>query len=345
MTTITAVRDKMIKWYGAGSGYAKLDEAMVYDITNVGEYSKQFAEGKPLHEISFAMPPWPFVFAECRGFKTGTLTFTVRTTENKRDDARRWTLDIHIIDVDGDRTGLCYRGKVHLTKTGIPLENTNWECSWGGKWTAADSYDAFVENDYRAALKRMRSKIEEGRRRGLPAMRIAEAERLATGVEQSLPDKLTVFGHEFAHTIPDESMMIFFLATMLANCKNVKSEAKEIPPKVAAKRIKRGQIAIYKYYVLAIDPMQKEIAKSSDGKLSYERAWHICRGHFKEFTKERPLFGRVTGRFWWPMHTRGSVERGKVEKDYELKANDTELSTSHTGPDSSLVPSASDSTA
>ncbi len=55
--------------------------------------------------------------------------------------------------------------------------------------------------------------------------------------------------------------------------------------------------------------------EASDGTL--RTALHLCRGHFKSYD-DRPLFGRVKGRFWWSAHARGSISQGAVFKGYEV---------------------------
>ena len=45
---------------------------------------------------------------------------------------------------------------------------------------------------------------------------------------------------------------------------------------------------------------------------------HAVRGHFKEYTKERPLFGRLVGRWWWPPSQRGDKEHGEIIKEYDI---------------------------
>jgi hypothetical protein len=42
---------------------------------------------------------------------------------------------------------------------------------------------------------------------------------------------------------------------------------------------------------------------------------HLVMGHFKCYD-EKPLFGRITGTFFWPAHFRGDEKNGKVVKDY-----------------------------
>jgi hypothetical protein len=51
-----------------------------------------------------------------------------------------------------------------------------------------------------------------------------------------------------------------------------------------------------------------------------EIAEHICRGHIKHFTEEKPMFGnpKITGAFWIEAHMRGSRRHGVVAKDYAV---------------------------
>jgi hypothetical protein len=54
------------------------------------------------------------------------------------------------------------------------------------------------------------------------------------------------------------------------------------------------------------------------GKHLDRLALHLVRGHFATYTEAAPLFGRQTGTFWRPAHTRGNAEHGVIEKDYEV---------------------------
>lgn len=46
-------------------------------------------------------------------------------------------------------------------------------------------------------------------------------------------------------------------------------------------------------------------------------ALHRVRGHFKRYTPERPLFGRIVGTVWHSDHLRGNPERGTIQHQYE----------------------------
>lgn len=64
----------------------------------------------------------------------------------------------------------------------------------------------------------------------------------------------------------------------------------------------------------AVNKVLKSAATTAGGDL--KQALHICRGHFKDY-RERGLFGKIKGVFWWDMAVRGSVEHGTVIKEYE----------------------------
>jgi len=52
---------------------------------------------------------------------------------------------------------------------------------------------------------------------------------------------------------------------------------------------------------------------------------HICRGHFKDYRLSVGGLGKhhLKGMWWWAPQVRGTAERGRVEKDYDVEvAND-----------------------
>ena len=120
-----------------------------------------------------------------------------------------------------------------------------------------------------------------------------------------------------------ENMLPFWFAVSLMHCKNVELvDAPPAPPKVAAKRAKKG-IPEIKFKTLVIEPMRKQIRreKAEDGEPTSEiqRALHICRGHFKDY-RENPLFGKYADIYWWEPHVRGSAKNGAIVKDYKVNA-------------------------
>lgn len=120
-----------------------------------------------------------------------------------------------------------------------------------------------------------------------------------------------------------QNVMIVMLAISFTHAKNVRTVDVEPPAKVAAKRRKAGKPVGVTYKTLVIDGM-KEVLRTEGGveRNGLKKALHICRGHFATYTADKPLFGKVTGTFWKPMHTRGSKARGEVKKDYKVTASE-----------------------
>lgn len=106
---------------------------------------------------------------------------------------------------------------------------------------------------------------------------------------------------------------------MLLNCKNVHTEIINPPEKLNIKRRKNGKQELFSYHVLNVTlPSQKQGYREKTDP-NYHVRVHLCRGHFKEYTQEHPLFGSLTGRYWWQPHVRGQNHNGVVMKDYEVK--------------------------
>ena len=110
-----------------------------------------------------------------------------------------------------------------------------------------------------------------------------------------------------------------YLTTCLMHCKNVTSEVVNHPPKLAKAYQKRHRVPLVKYQTVNIDPMRRILR--SEGKAhetGIRKALHICRGHFRTYSPEKPLFGKVAGTFFVPMHTRGSAKAGINIPDYRV---------------------------
>ena len=126
---------------------------------------------------------------------------------------------------------------------------------------------------------------------------------------------ISVIGREF---VPE--LVVTKTILDVLSCKNVSLTPVEPPEKLNKKRIKNGKQPLYRYHVLTVD-LDKGRKQSGVGRGANLGTMpvHLCRGHFKEYTTEKPLFGRVTGRFWWQPYARGKAENGVVMKDYEIK--------------------------
>jgi hypothetical protein len=131
-----------------------------------------------------------------------------------------------------------------------------------------------------------------------------------------LPKKPTegLSGHLILHAM---RLVNFFL--LMINSKNIATTDNLPPPKLNKKRIKNHKQPLFTYKTLVIKPTgKKQEAQAAQG--IWENRVHLCRGHFKTFTKDKPLFGRVTGRYWWQPSVRGNKAKGVITKDYIVNA-------------------------
>jgi len=121
-------------------------------------------------------------------------------------------------------------------------------------------------------------------------------------------------------TAPDRDMLIArmvmmthipFLAMSFMHCKNVELEkGPAIPVALQKARAKKGKHQLFRYKTLIVEPIRKMVEEHVGGDISMTRkALHICRGHFKDY-RQRGLFGKVRGTFWWGMQTRGAISDG-----------------------------------
>lgn len=85
----------------------------------------------------------------------------------------------------------------------------------------------------------------------------------------------------------------------LMNCRNIVRAAVNPDEKLQRSRRKSGKIPLYHFSTLKMKPMGKSAGEAA-------RAIHWVRGHFKEYTPDRPLFGKIAGLFWWEPHLAGA---------------------------------------
>lgn len=117
-------------------------------------------------------------------------------------------------------------------------------------------------------------------------------------------------------SVDDVYATIAFLK--LINCKNISTEVIKAPEALNKKRRKNNKQEIFDYHVLnVVIPGKKGEYREQSEPLSHVRV-HLCRGHFKEYTAEHPLFGKLTGLYWWQPHIRGQNKDGIVMKEYNV---------------------------
>lgn len=109
------------------------------------------------------------------------------------------------------------------------------------------------------------------------------------------------------------------LFVKLLNCKNISSSKVEPDAKLKKRALKRGKQDVYSYHILELTPFNKNSNSGEEGGSSgIKKRVHLCRGHFREYTEEKPLFGKYSGLFWVESHVRGRENVGFVDKDYHI---------------------------
>lgn len=162
--------------------------------------------------------------------------------------------------------------------------------------------------------------------RGFYFYRIKLSNNLQKNVE--IDTKPTIIGSLLCETTPqynkriiqEEEISVLGMLNyvlMFLDCKNI--GLKKVPPPEALnrKRKKYGKTELYTYHTLILKPIGKK--QESIPRDLWNNRIHLCRGHFKTYTKEKPLFGNITGRFWWQPIVRGKNKKGVIMKDYKIR--------------------------
>ncbi len=153
--------------------------------------------------------------------------------------------------------------------------------------------------------------VDHGKLRGLSALMSREWKSLDVDVNKH-QDRIIALKVWYLHPM--------LLALSFMHCKNVILMEHNPPYKVQQKRIKQNKAPLTKYYTLDIT-RPRAILKSEGNidEVGLQRALHICRGHFKDYSKGKGLFGKYKGLYWWDSQVRGTEEAGRIEKDYNIK--------------------------
>ncbi|MBA3073843.1 MAG: hypothetical protein FP831_09620 [Anaerolineae bacterium] len=139
-------------------------------------------------------------------------------------------------------------------------------------------------------------------------------------IRHGLPPVLNSLAGEMVdNDIVQQGINTVFYALGLLNCKNIITIERGGPP-IGIKR-NRHRKWTHRHYVLQIRTMREVTKIEHDGEsINSEISFHFCRGHFKTYSAEKPLFGKFIGDFWWDAHARGSIKKGIVTKDYNINS-------------------------
>jgi len=119
-----------------------------------------------------------------------------------------------------------------------------------------------------------------------------------------------------------EDLTIIHILPLLLNCKNIEMAKIRASKPLNKKRRKNHKQELFDYHVLNIVVPSNKKREYQEKAISLSNIRvHLCRGHFKEYTAEHPLFGKHTGLWWWQPSVRGKNKDGIVMKDYAVWNN------------------------
>lgn len=102
----------------------------------------------------------------------------------------------------------------------------------------------------------------------------------------------------------------------LTNCRNITVEDHTTKPTTKRRHRKRIPVPGTEYKVIKLPGAP---SNRVDGEVKNEGTtrYHTVRGHFKTYTAEKPLYGKLTGTWWWAPSVRGNRDHGEIISTYE----------------------------
>ena len=135
---------------------------------------------------------------------------------------------------------------------------------------------------------------------------------------------IQAWGDEASHEVMKNIMSWYnpaFLAISFMHCKNVAIIDHAVDKPLAKKwASKHGGLQPTKYKTLVIEPLKQVLR--SEGRAEQhglQKALHICRGHFADYTEGRGLFGKIHGKFWMPSTVRGTKGKSAPPREIVVK--------------------------
>ena len=117
------------------------------------------------------------------------------------------------------------------------------------------------------------------------------------------------------------TLAVFESTLLFLNCKNVVVNIVNPPEKLNKKRLRKGKLPIFTYRTLHLPSHSVLKSGEKQESLGNHNRIHLCRGHFKVYTEDRPLMGRHVGMYYWEPYVRGQNKKGVIVKDYHLEGS------------------------
>lgn len=124
----------------------------------------------------------------------------------------------------------------------------------------------------------------------------------------------------YYHSVAMHSLQHALRVFALTHCSNIEP-IESLLPRPVRRRAMRNGIPIVKQYTLNIKTSRLPINNEhGNAESQYSKPLHLCRGHFRTYTTERPMGrNKVAGTFWIRQHVRGSLDNGLILKDYRIQ--------------------------
>jgi hypothetical protein len=141
-------------------------------------------------------------------------------------------------------------------------------------------------------------------------------------ITKYITDKINDEDFLIKDALQNLTILDFFIK--LINCKNIESVDHRPSERLNKANRRRGKQELFTYKSLQIKLPGIRREKNESLPTGEHNRIHFIRGHFKEYTEDHPLFGKVTGLWWWQPHVRGQNKEGIIFKDYKVEIKNQE---------------------
>lgn len=312
----------------------KMNEAVPIDVANVTDYLAGMGDKKradfKVRDLPCIVPPFPITFIESRNPRGGEWMWL---DEYLSKAIRGWGVLCFVRDLvadfkdSGDSSASDAQESANKFANKI-MSTAKHDHGQGAvittdvRWIVSTYLFLHMQHAHDMVIGPVNGSGIFLQPNGATARLVGLEERMAS-VTYPMTDFLAGMDDSLAMMIRQLHLPIFFGLSLL-HCKNV--QLVEQSAMFASRQERRmaqrnNEPPRSKFYTLEIGAMTKTLNRDGQAKQDgIAKALHICRGHFSEYSEEKPLFGKYSGRFWIPAHVRGSAEAGKVVKDYSVKA-------------------------
>lgn len=115
--------------------------------------------------------------------------------------------------------------------------------------------------------------------------------------------------------------LVGWTALSMLNCQNITTDEHHAPEAFQRSRVKNKKRPLVSYHTIRVDLSKTPRSIAADelpGSGPSPRR-HVKRGHMKDYRKNKGLFGKYKGVWYWGPQLVGSATDGVVISDYEVK--------------------------